>query len=301
MVKKTLLLITVLIMSFSLLIFSCGENGEDDNGMAGKGGKVEIAYVEWARAIAITHVAGELLEKMGYDVKLNSVANAAMWASVAAGDSEALLCAWLPVTHADLYEEYESNIIDLGPNYTGAKLGIVVPEYVTIDSITEMKDHAEKFDGEITGIDAGAGMSKAIEEAIEENTSGLGEFEYTAGTDAIMVAALKAAIENEEWIAIPGWQPHWMFGEWDLKILDDPDNIFGDVETINTIVREGLAADMPEVATFFKEFDWQSVDLGSLLVMNKENPGDIEGNAEKWVEDNMDKLKAAMPASLSFE
>jgi glycine betaine/proline transport system substrate-binding protein len=242
-----------------------------------------LAYVEWARAVAITHVAGEILKRQGYKVKLQSVANAAMWASVASGDSDALLCAWLPVTHADLKAEYKENIVDLGPNYTGAKLGFVVPDYVTIDSVTELAAHIDKFDGRIVGIDPGAGMSKSIEKAIAENTSGLGQFKYISGSDAIMVASLEQAIKKKQWIVVPGWKPHWMFGQWQLKILEDPDGIFGGEETINTVVRRDLEKDDPELFAFFKNIDWKQLPLDSVLVDNKKGM-DPRASAAKFVE-----------------
>ncbi|QAR32048.1 glycine betaine ABC transporter substrate-binding protein [Geovibrio thiophilus] len=257
--------------------------------------RVELVYVEWARAVAITHVAGVLLEEMGYDVKTSSVANAAMWASVAEGDSDALLCAWLPVTHADLYTKYKEKIVDLGPNYVDAKLGFVVPAYVTINSVREMGANIDKFRGKIIGIDPGAGMSKAAEEAIAKNTAGIGKFEYVSGSDAIMVASLSNAIKRKEWIVVPGWQPHWMFGEWDLKILDDPDKIFGGAETINTVVRKGLDKDMPEVYTFLSKFDWKQIDLSSALVDNK-NGMDPKKSAEKFVKANRAKIDELLKA-----
>jgi glycine betaine/proline transport system substrate-binding protein len=273
MKKITQLFMAVLL---SVTVFAGAASAKD---------RVELVYVEWARAVAVTHVAGVLLEEMGYDVKLSSVANAAMWASVAGGDSDALLCAWLPVTHADLYAKYKDKIIDLGPNYVNAKLGFVVPGYVTINSIREMGANLDKFDGKIIGIDPGAGMSKAAEKAIADNTSGLGKFKYVSGSDAIMVASLSNAIKRKEWIVIPGWQPHWMFGEWDLKILDDPDKIFGGSETINTVVRKGLDKDMPEVFAFLKNFDWKKVDLSPVLVDNKKGMDPMK-SAQKFVNEN---------------
>lgn len=244
-----------------------------------------LAYVEWARAVAITHVAGEILKREGYKVKLQSVANAAMWASVASGDSDGLLCAWLPVTHADLFAKYRDKIVDLGPNYTGAKLGFVVPDYVTINSVPEMVAHLKDFHGKIVGIDPGAGMSKSIEKAIAENISALGRFKYISGSDAIMVASLEQAIKNKEWVVVPGWKPHWMFGQWQLKILQDPDGIFGGEETINTIVRKDLEKDDPQLFAFFKNFDWKQLPLDSVLVDNKKGM-DPRRSAAKFVENN---------------
>lgn len=257
--------------------------------------RVNLVYVEWAREVAITHVAGVLLEEMGYNVRISSVANAAMWASVAGGDSDAHLSAWLPLTHADLYERYKNRFENLGINYKGAKLGFVVPSYVTINSVTEMADNIDKFNGKIIGIDPGAGISVAAEEAIAKNTSGLGKFSYVSGSDAIMVAALADAIRRGEWVVVPGWQPHWMFGEWDLKILDDPDKIFGDEETINTIVRLGLEEDMPEVYNFLKKFDWKQLDLSPVMVDNK-NGMDSKKSAQKFVKENRAKIDELLKA-----
>lgn len=284
--KRLLKLCTVLLMTSCLLA-----------GTAWAEKTARIAYVEWARAVAITHVAGAILQKLGYRVKLQSVANAAMWASVASGDSDALLCAWLPVTHADLYAQYKEKIVDLGPNYVGAKLGFVVPDYVTIDSVPELAAHIKQFNGKIIGIDPGAGMSKSIEKAIASNTSGLGKFKYISGSDAIMVASLAQAIKNKEWIVVPGWRPHWMFGQWHLKILQDPDKIFGSEETINTIVRKGLDKDDPRLFAFFKDFNWKKLPLDSVLVENKKGV-DPRKSAGQFVEKNWLAIEKLLPAQL---
>lgn len=47
---------------------------------------------------------------------------------------------------------------------------------------------------------------------------------------------------------------HWKFGRWNLKFLDDPENVFGGEEHINTIVRKRLKNDMPEVYAFLDRF-----------------------------------------------
>jgi glycine betaine/proline transport system substrate-binding protein len=131
------------------------------NSFAGE--KVKIVYVEWACATASSNVMKAVIEKnTDYEVELTSVSAAAMYAALADGDQDALTTAWLPVTHGHYVEKYKDDIVDLGPSMEGAKIGLVVPKYVTIDSIAELNDSAKKFDGEIIGIDPGAGvMSKA--------------------------------------------------------------------------------------------------------------------------------------------
>jgi glycine betaine/proline transport system substrate-binding protein len=284
-----------LIVLFSLAFTSC-------EGTAGEDKSARLVYVSWARAIAHTHVTAEILTRLGWDVEVVSVSNAAMWSSVASGDADALLPAWLPVTHQAYFGEegeFTDEVEDLGPNFVGAKLGLVVPTYVDIDSIAEIGPNADKFGGQIIGIDPGAGMMQAISEAIDNNTSGLGEMELLPGSGATMAAALGDAIKNEEWIVVPGWKPHWKFGRWDLKILEDPDGIFGAEETINTVVRKDLAEDKPELYRFLDNMDWLSLSLAEVLVWNEDGM-DPEDSAKKYVDENIDAINAALPSGFSL-
>jgi len=113
---------------------------------SGNGQEVEIVYVEWASEIASTNVVRAVLqEKLGYDVEITSVGAAAMWQGVATGDVDGMVAAWLPATHGSYLEEVKDQVDDLGANLHGARIGLVVPEYVTIDSIEELNENAAKF------------------------------------------------------------------------------------------------------------------------------------------------------------
>jgi glycine betaine/proline transport system substrate-binding protein len=61
-----------------------------------------------------------------------------MWAGVAGGDTDAMVAAWLPTTHADYLDKYKDKVEDLGPNLNGTKTGLVVPAYMDIDSIEDL-------------------------------------------------------------------------------------------------------------------------------------------------------------------
>ncbi|MDY6821727.1 MAG: glycine betaine ABC transporter substrate-binding protein [Deferribacterota bacterium] len=251
--------------------------------------EVTIPYVEWTRCVAITHVAGGILEDLGYDVSLKSVANAAMWASVASGSADALLCAWLPITHADLYKKYKKNVEIVQTNYKGTMIGLVVPSYVKVDKISELHKHKEKFDGKIIGIDPGAGMSKIIDNAIENNLSNLGVFKHVTGSEAIMIASLDRAIKRHDWIVVPLWKPHWVFSAYDLKVLKDENNIFGEGGDIYTVVHKGLKKDDKLLYTFFKDFDWTKLDLGEVMIDVK-NRIDPKDSAEKFIKNKKEKI-----------
>ena len=102
------------------------------------GEKIKLAYVAWDTEIASTNVIGLVLEDMGYDVTLTQVEAGPMWAAVASGDADAIVAAWLPGTHAKYMEDYSGQLEDLGPNLEGARIGLVVPAYMEINSIEDL-------------------------------------------------------------------------------------------------------------------------------------------------------------------
>ncbi len=136
--------------------------------------------------------------------------------------------------------------------------------------------------GVITGIDPGAGIMAATESAIE--TYGL-DYELLESSDAAMTAALADAIANNEEIIVTGWAPHWKFGAWDLKFLEDPKLEFGEAETINTIVRQGLAEDAVVAYGILDSFFWGDEEIATVMDMNAEGM-DPNDSARQWVDEN---------------
>lgn len=282
MFKNFLRSLSLLVIVVSIaFVTSCGQGGKKT---------IKLVYVEWSCATASTHVVKNIIEqKFGYKVKLTSVSGAAMWQSIASGDADAMTTAWLPVTHKDYLAKVKDQVVDLGANFEGAKLALIVPSYVTIDSVKDLKGNADKFNGKIIGIDPGAGLMGLTEKFIKNNNL---NYKLVEGSGATMTAALGEAIDNKKWIVVTGWAPHWKFGRWDLKMLEDPDQEFGAEETINTVVRQGLKEDMPEVYAFLDNFYWESSDISQVMVWNQEDGADPNETAKRWIKENPDKVNS---------
>ncbi|MBI9074899.1 MAG: glycine betaine ABC transporter substrate-binding protein [Desulfatibacillum sp.] len=255
-----------------------------------KKGKIKIAYVEWACARASTNVVKAVLqEKLGYDVNILSVSAAAMWQAVGSGDADAMVTAWLPGTHKEYLAAVQDKVEVLGPLSYGAKVGWVVPAYVTINSIEELKANGDKFNHKIIGIDPGAGLMSASEKAIVDY--GLEDWKLVEGSGATMTAALSDAIKNNEWIVVTGWAPHWKFGRWDLKFLEDPKVSLGPEEQIETVVRKGLKEDMPEAYAFLDNFNWTGSQMATVMDWNEADGSDPYETAKRYIEENPDQVK----------
>jgi len=106
----------------------------------GNGEEVKLAYVAWDSEIASTNVVAQVLTDLGYEVKLSQVEAGPMWTGVADGSVDAHIAGWLPITHADYVAEFDGKYEDLGANLEGTKIGLVVPTYMDIDSIEDLKE-----------------------------------------------------------------------------------------------------------------------------------------------------------------
>ncbi len=242
---------------------------------------LSIGYVDgWSDSVATTHVAAEVIkQKLGYDVKLQAVATGIMWQGVATGKLDATLSAWLPVTHGEYWTKNKDKVVDYGPNFKEAKIGLIVPEYVKAKSIEDLKTDTT-FKNKIVGIDAGSGVMLKTDEAIK--AYGL-DYKLQASSGAAMIAELTRAEDKQDSIAVTGWVPHWMFAKWKLRFLDDPKGIYGAAETVNSIGSKGLEKKAPEVVAFLKKFQWASKDEIGEVMLAIQDGAKPEAAAKDWV------------------
>ncbi|KAA9300310.1 MULTISPECIES: glycine betaine ABC transporter substrate-binding protein [Aerococcus] len=286
MIKKILLALSALLG----LVFSLGSEGAFksslfDGDLFSDKEELEIVYVQWDTEIASTHVIASVLEEAGYQVKMTSADVPVMWASLASGDVDGMVAAWLPQTHGSYYDEFGDQMEDLGPNLRGAKIGLVVPSYMPVSSIADLTTEANAT---ITAIEPGTGVVMATERALESYPN-LGQWQIETASTGAMTTALGQAIDRNEEIVVTGWSPHWKFQTYDLKYLDDPEGDFGGEETINTMVRHGLKEDHPRAYQILDRFEWEMEDMESVM-LDIADGTDPQQAADKWIEANRDKV-----------
>ncbi|PYC37707.1 glycine betaine ABC transporter substrate-binding protein [Pseudomonas protegens] len=249
---------------------------------------LSIGYVDgWSDSVATTYVAAEVIkQKLGYDVKLQAVATGIMWQGVATGKLDAMLSAWLPVTHGEYWTKNKDKVVDYGPNFKDAKIGLIVPEYVKAKTIEDLKADTS-FKNKIVGIDAGSGVMLKTDQAIKDY--GL-DYKLQASSGAAMIAELTRAEDKQESIAVTGWVPHWMFAKWKLRFLEDPKGVYGAAETVNSIGSKGLEKKAPEVAAFLKKFQWASKDEIGEVMLAIQDGAKPDVAAKDWVSKHPERV-----------
>src|SRR5699024_4057815 len=195
--------------------------------------------------------------------------------------------AWLPYTEEALWDEYGDDMVKVAKSYSDAPLGWVVPSYVEEESIEEIKQNPEKFDGKVYTIDAGAGIANIAAEVIEDYELDMYELIYSS--EGAMLGELDARINDEEPVIITGWRPHSMFTQYDLKFLEEPNENYK-FDDIYVIAYKGIEEKYPEAYEILSKWSIDVEDLEEMMYDYEINGVSFEESAEKWIEENRDKV-----------
>lgn len=292
------------------VFLALGAGAHAQSTASGEDAPLRLAYVDWSSSVASHTVLKAVLEEhLGVTAVLRETTAQGIWADVAAGRADATLSAWLPRTHATYHERYGADVADLGPNLEGARTGIVVAavrpgrqtgprgqstrDPVQVDTIGDLRQHGEAYNFRIVGIDPEAGVMRQTREALRAYD--LEDFRLVSGSEAAMVEALERAIRTGRHVAVTGWQPHWMFAQWNLKFLEDPENVYGEDEAVHTLTRPGLQAEQAEVAAVLDAFRWSLEDMERLLIWNRRSDSYPYENALRWIRLHEQQVRDWLP------
>jgi len=256
--------------------------------------KVKIGWTAWSDAEFVTKLAKKVLEnRVDEEVELVQTGIAPQYQGIASGDIDVMLMSWLPSTHSDYMKDVGNDVVNLGILYGHSRLGWIVPDYVPKDklnSIADLKSEemAEKLDGTITGIDPGAGLTRLSKKAIEEYSLKDVGLSLQTSSGAGMTAALKRAVDNEEWIVVTGWTPHWKFGRWDLRFLKDPKGSLGSFERIHAIARQGFYQENIDAAMTLSRMSLPLEELQAAMFDAQETS--YEEAVDSYIEEHSDRV-----------
>lgn len=294
---RTMFRVTLCVCVALFAVQAVAANGEAESTQS-----VDLTYVNWEEGVAYTHLMAAILEdEMGYEVNLTAADVGPAYASVAAGDQDFFMEAWLPNLHS-IYVD-GTDLVDVSVIYEDAVVGLIVPRYMAEDGVTALSDLArpevvERLGGQITGIDAGAGMMiKTAEELIPQYGLAEAGLELIPSSGPAMMAALDAAYQNEEYFVGMGWQPHSMFGRFDLVILEQDGAQIWDLDNIHIMGRPGVREDLPEVVALFENMYITNDEIGPLMVHIADSDLDTLEAAREWKNQNPQVWSGWVPAN----
>jgi glycine betaine/proline transport system substrate-binding protein len=270
--------LTATLASATLALSACAGSGT-----AGEDKTVSIGYVPWDEVTAATYLWEHILEEQGYTVEVTQLEPAAVYAAVAQNNTDLFLAA-IPETQGDYWDEFGYNFTSVAEWYKPLKHSLVVPEYVDVDSITDLEGRAAEFGGRIVGIEPGSGLMKETTKAAEAYD--LSGYDVIEGSSAAMLAEFERAVAAQEPIVAAAWNPHWAVAEYGMKFLEDPENVYVDGGVYHVIASED-AQEKQELISLLDDFSMSDEDLMPLLTeLRDAGSGNEAAAVDAWLEDD---------------
>ncbi len=140
---RTLFLSLVLLM----LVSSCSENAKN---------KVVLGNENWVSSMCLTYLTKAVLEENGTKVEVKNKRIENILADMDKGNIDVFMDVWYEGHSVYLYEF--PNLEDMGTIYEHCEIGLAVPSYFGIDSVSQLSARAAEYDGTIYGIREDAGV-----------------------------------------------------------------------------------------------------------------------------------------------
>ena len=254
--------------------------------------KVMFGYVDWPGVTVKTTVASKILNLLGYETEMKSLAVPVVFKGLANKDLDVFMGAWLP-TMKSIADKYfnDGKIEVLAVNLNETIYTLAVPKYAWdagVKSHADLHKFADKFDHKIIGIEPGNDGNQIVLDMIKNNTYNLKDFELVEGSTEAMMIAVGSAFKKNEWVCWLGWSPHWMNLAYEIKYLADPEGIWGtEPEVVKTLAWKGYKEKNPNLALFFSQVHVTPEIQGAWIDEYSRQKKDPEQVAEEWIKNNL--------------
>ena len=248
---------------------------------------IEMGTMSWEDLTPITGITKKVLEDAGYTVNDTEFSEWGIaYAALTTGDVQ-ILASQTDYVAQDYWNRNKSRLEKISPVSHGLFDGIAVPSYVTIDSIDELNTNADKFGGKIIGIEPGAGLMRETGDAVDGYDLDL---ELVEGSTAGMTAALKSAVDRQEWIAVTLWEPSWIAQKFDIKFLEDPKGVFPPPQTYYWIGQKGFSEENPQAREILASVFVPKEDITAMNGVVKDGKS-MDDSISEWVGTHGDLLE----------
>ncbi|MEO1194038.1 MAG: ABC transporter substrate-binding protein [Pseudomonadota bacterium] len=192
---------------------------------------IKLAINEWTGQHITTHIAGEVLRNMGYEVEFITAGNYPQHTALGDGDLHASLEVWTNNT-GDIYPKMKEagRVVEIGQLGLATREGWMYPKHMEelcpgLPDWTALLDCQDKLvtaetfpEGRILSYPADWGTRSA--DIID--SLGIDYKAVPAGSEGALVAELKSADARKTPLVMMFWAPHWVFADVDAGWVELP-------------------------------------------------------------------------------
>ncbi len=264
---------------------------------------IKLAILEWTGQHVSSHVAGQLLEKLGYKVEYVTAGNFPQFSGLADGSLSASVEVWMNNV-GDIYPKAleAKQIEDIGRLKLAAKEGWVYPKFMEQvcpglpdwsalskpDCVKALSTPETAPNGRFLDYPADWGSRAAT--IIADNAMPLTA--VPSGSEGALVAELTAASASKKPLVMMFWGPHdalagnpvgWVTmppckTQEYTHCINPPD--------VDKIVWSGFAKKWPAAYAFLQHFEMNADAQLGLMGLVNEKGADIKAVAKTWIDAN---------------
>jgi glycine betaine/proline transport system substrate-binding protein len=260
--------------------------------------KIILGQVDLSFYAVVGGVVQELLEREGYGLEVVEGPHAEIFPRLGAGEVDIFAAAWLPQGHADLFALVEDVTFRIAPLYEDARFFWVVPAYVpesVLSSVSDLiqPDVQARVSKRIVSLPAETGLTINACRVVDAYNLGEGGYEIVAAPPTEWFGTFREAIEDNEWIVFPLWQPHWVNAAYEVRRLDDPKGAYGEPDTAYLLGHRSLRSKLPAGMIGLLSNIRLSIDavteMDRMVNVDGLSPRD---SARRWMEENADVVRS---------
>jgi glycine betaine/proline transport system substrate-binding protein len=289
--------------AFVAMLVAAPPLGAEAADLGAKDETIKLAINEWTGQHVTTHIAGQLLQKMGYKVEYVTAGNYPQFSGLSDGSLSATLEVWMNNV-GDIFPKalQEGKIEDVGQLELKTEEGWIYPKYMT-DVCPGLPDWTALQKPECVQalgtpdtfpngrlLDYPADWGSRAATIVADNS-----LPYTAvpaGSEGALVAELESAAAAKKPLLMMFWGPHYALAENDVGWVTMPPCKEQTNEhcitppDVDKIVWSGFGAKWPAAYTFLKSFKMDATEQQKLMLAVDKQGKDLDAVVKEWIDKN---------------
>lgn len=274
--------------------------GPAANAQSDSSDPIRLAVNDWTGAHITTHVTGEILKRLGYNVEFVSAGYLPQFTALKDGEISASMEIWSSSVGEHWTEAEESGkVVSLGPLGLEPVEGWMYPKHMeevcpglpswealNQPGCVEKLATAESFpDGRI--LDYPADWGSATKAVLEEF-----KLPYVAqpgGSEGALVAEFRSSLAKKSPLIVMFWSPHWVTAEHEVGWVQFPDRSDGPVFPVNEVFKVawvGAKDKWPRAMAFVEDFRLTNSDYATMIKAVDVDGQKLEDVTKAWVDEN---------------
>ncbi|NIF19193.1 choline ABC transporter substrate-binding protein [Pantoea sp. Cy-639] len=256
---------------------------------------VKLADPGWSDIASTNAIARLLLESLGYQVKIDSLAVPIIYGGLKDGRVDAFLGNWMPAQQG-FHDRFVANgdVLRLARNLEGTEFTLAVPDYVWnagIKDFADLQRNAERFDRKLYGIGSGAPANLSLKAIIANNEFDLGQWKLIESSEQAMLTQVDRAVKKQQFITFLGWTPHPMNVKLKMHYLTGGEQWFGNKGEVYTLVRNGYPQACPNAAKLLANLRFSLEMENSIMAEVVDKKVSFDDAARAWVKAHPERLE----------